>query len=358
MPRRGGHGDGKETPGSGGPAQTRPAGASVVVDCALYEKGVRRPGTLELHEAMDAAKANPGSFAWIGLHAPEAQDLAEIAAAFDLHPLAVEDAVNAHQRPKLERYDDTLFLVLKTIVYVDHEHLTATSEVVDTGEIMVFAGEDFVVAVRHGSAPPLAEVRRRLQADPATLALGPAAVMHAIADQTVDDYLRVAERVADDFDELEADVFSPHSKNDAERIYQLKRELMEFKRAVMPLARPLERLSTEELPGDNTTMGAYWRDVADHLAQVRERLAGFDELLDSILTASLARVTVQQNTDMRRIAAIAALLAVPTMIVGIYGMNFDHMPELRWTYGYPMALAAMAGACTFLFRAFRRNGWL
>ncbi|NUU26147.1 MAG: magnesium and cobalt transport protein CorA [Streptomycetaceae bacterium] len=337
------------------------AGSSVI-DCALYEKGVRRPGPLGVHEALDAAKASSDGFVWIGLHAPTTEDFSEIAAAFDLHPLAVEDAVHAHQRPKLELYDDNLFMVLKTIVYVEHDRLTATSEVVDTGEVMVFAGEHFVVAVRHGSAPPLRDLRRELEGDPERLARGPAAVLHAIADRTVDDYMRVIDKVEADFEELEADVFSPHTGNDdGERIYQLKRELMEFKRAVLPLAAPLDRLAAARLPGIDAAMdemSAYFRDVADHLTLARERLAGFNELLDSILTASLARVGIQQNTDMRRIASIAAILAVPTMIVGIYGMNFDHMPELRWTYGYPVVLAVMATSCLVLFRAFRRNGWL
>ncbi|MGC0416481.1 magnesium and cobalt transport protein CorA [Embleya sp. AB8] len=332
--------------------------APVVVDCALYDRGVRRPGEVALQEALDAAEAGEDSFVWIGLHEPLAEDLAELAAAFDLHPLAVEDAVEAHQRPKLERYDDTLFLVLKTIVYVEHDALTATSEVVDTGELMVFAGAKFVVVVRHGSAPPLTDLRRELEADPAMLAHGPAAVVHAITDRVVDDYLLVADKVENDFERLEVDVFAPRASNDAERIYQLKRELIEFKRAVLPLARPLEQLATGALPGDGTVFDAYLRDVADHLTQVRERLVGFDELLDSILSASLAAVTVQQNTDMRKIAAIAAILAAPTLIVGIYGMNFEHMPELKWSYGYPTVLVGMATVCTAMFRAFRRNGWL
>jgi magnesium transporter len=340
------------------PVQAREPNEPAVVDCALYENGVRRPGALAPHQALDAARAKPGSFVWIGLHSPTTQDLKEITDAFDLHPLAVEDAVNAHQRPKLERYDDTLFLVLKTIVYVEHDTLTATSEVVDTGEIMLFAGDSFVVAVRHGSAPPLTEVRRRLEADPTRLALGPDAVVHAIADQVVDDYLTVADKVEEDFERLEADVFSPRRTDDGERIYQLKRELIEFKRAVIPLTRPLERLVEGDIPGVDAAIAPYLRDVQDHLAQVRERLAGFTELLDSILSASLARVTVQQNTDMRKISAVAAIIAVPTMLVGIYGMNFDHMPELRWTYGYPAVVALMVTTCATLFHGFRKNGWL
>ncbi|MFE2872489.1 magnesium/cobalt transporter CorA [Embleya sp. NPDC059259] len=352
-PRRFRHGSGATpTPGSGA------ARAPVVVDCALYDKGVRRPGEVALSDALDAAEAGEDTFVWIGLYAPLAEDLAGVADAFDLHPLAVEDAVEAHQRPKLEYYDDTLFLVLKTIVYVEHDALTATSEVVDTGEIMIFAGEKFVVVVRHGSAPPLVELRQSLEADPAMLAHGPASVVHAITDRVVDDYLRVADKVEDDFERLEVDVFSPRPSNDAERIYQLKRELIEFKRAVLPLARPLERLSAVALPGVGTGFDAYLRDVADHLALVRERLAAFDELLDGILSASLAGVTVRQNTDMRKIAAIAAILAVPTLIVGIYGMNFEHMPELKWTYGYPTVLTVMVTACVLMFRAFRRNEWL
>ncbi|MFI0722964.1 magnesium/cobalt transporter CorA [Streptomyces sp. NPDC021224] len=330
--------------------------ADVVVDCAVYEDGCRA-ASLPPQQALDEARKR-GGFAWIGLHEPEAEHIAEIAEVFGLHPLAVEDAVQAHQRPKLERYGDTLFLVLKTIVFVEHEKLTATSEVVDTGEVMIFLGPDFVVVVRHGSAPGLSRVRRALEARPDMLAHGPSAVLHAITDQVTDDYLDVADAVELDVEALETDVFSSTHVDDAERIYQLKREMIEFKHAVFPLARPLERL-TEGADGLlDTEMRRYFRDVSDHLSHVRERLVSNSELVDGLLAANLSQLAVQQNVDMRRISAGAAILAIPTMIAGFYGMNFHHMPELGWTYGYPLMLGVTITLSTIVFRAFRRIGWL
>ncbi|MEV8096486.1 magnesium and cobalt transport protein CorA [Kitasatospora sp. NPDC085879] len=332
--------------------------ARAVVDCALYEDGLRLPEQVDLSEVLQRIGEKDGRFVWIGLYQPAAEQFAEIAAAFDLHPLAVEDAVRAHQRPKLERYGDTLFLVLKTITYVEHDKVTATSEIVDTGEIMVFAGPGFAIVVRHGSAPPLAAVRRDLEAAPELMALGPTAVLHAVADHVVDRYLEVADAFERDVEELETAVFSHERTDDAGRIYQLKRELLEFKRAVVPLGVPLQRLADGTLPLVPAAIAAYLRDAADHHAQAKERILAFDELISSILAASMARLSMQQNTDMRRISAWAALAAVPTMTAGVYGMNFDHMPELRWTFGYPAVLALTATVCVLIFRAFRRNDWL
>lgn len=329
-----------------------------VVDCALYKHGERRAGTLPLTEAMHAARTSPDSFVWIGLREPTTDQLTVVADAFDLHPLAVEDAVHAHQRPKLERYDDSLFLVLKTTVYVEHDRLTPTSEVVSTGEIMIFAGRDFAVVVRHGDSPDLRVVRQRLETQPELLAHGPAAVVHAIADTVVDQYLDVVRAVETDVEQVEADVFSPERTDDSGRVYQLKREVLELRRAVVPLAMPLRELAEARVPGVDPEIGAYLRDVSDHLTQASERITGFAELLDSVLSANLAQLTVRQNTDLRRISAWAAIIAVPTMIVGVYGMNFDHMPELRWTFGYPLVLAVIVIACTLMYRAFRRNDWL
>ncbi|MFD3549974.1 magnesium and cobalt transport protein CorA [Streptomyces sp. NPDC058655] len=331
---------------------------SAVVDCALYEDGRRVPGQVNLGKITERIAPEDGRFAWIGLYEPTAEQLQEVAEAFGLHPLAVEDAVHAHQRPKLERYDDMLFLVLKTIVYVDHEKVTSTSEIVDTGEIMVFAGPGYAITVRHGSAPPLDDVRRRLQEDPQHLGCGPAAVLHAVADMVVDRYVDVADCFAGDVDTLEAEVFSPDSPVDAGRIYQLKRELLEFKRAVMPLAPALQRLSEGTLPQIPREVAAYFRDVADHHQRVSEQILSFDELISGMLSASIAQLGVQQNADMRRISAWAALIAVPTMIVGVYGMNFEHMPELGSPYGYPAVWVLIITACTVVHRALRRNKWL
>ncbi|WP_329447616.1 magnesium and cobalt transport protein CorA [Streptomyces sp. NBC_01426] len=330
---------------------------SAVVDCALYEDGQRIPGQVNLGKVLDRIDPEAGRFAWIGLYEPTEEQLQEVAEAFGLHPLAVEDAVHAHQRPKLERYEDMLFLVLKTIVYVDHDKITATSEIVDTGEIMVFAGPGYAITVRHGSAPPLEGVRQQLQDDPRQLGCGPAAVLHAVADMVVDRYVEVADSFADDVDTLESEVFSPDRPVDAGRIYQLKRELLEFKRAVMPLAPALRRLS-EETPQIPREVATYFRDVADHHQRVSEQILSFDELITGMLSAGIAQLGVQQNADMRRISAWAALIAVPTMIVGVYGMNFEHMPELTSPYGYPAVWAVIIVACSVVYRALRRNKWL
>ncbi|MFI6641446.1 magnesium and cobalt transport protein CorA [Streptomyces sp. NPDC050504] len=341
-----------------------PSASTAVVDCGVYRDGhrVKDEACLTPREAMRRVR-DGGGFAWIGLHEPTEEEFAGIAAEFGLHPLAVEDAVHAHQRPKLERYDDTLFTVFKTIHYVEHAELTATSEVVETGEVMCFTGPDFVITVRHGGQGSLRALRHRLQDDPELLAKGPSAVLHSIADHVVDGYIAVADAVQDDIDEIEIDVFSAPTKGatrgtDTARIYQLKREVLEFKRAVMPLLRPMQLLSERPMRLVDPDIQKYFRDVADHLARVQEQVVGFDELLNSILQANLAQATVAQNEDMRKITSWAAIVAVPTMICGVYGMNFEHMPELKWKYGYPMVLTAIVGICFTIHRTLKRNGWL
>ncbi|GGY83099.1 magnesium transporter CorA [Streptomyces olivaceoviridis] len=335
-----------------------PLGSSVV-KCVTYQDGVRVPGCADLVDAVRLVRKTGEGFVWLGLHEPTDREFTGIAELFDLHPLAVEDAVEAHQRPKLERYGDTLFAVFKTVCYVEHEQLTATSEVVDTGEIMVFVGEDFVITVRHGRHGSLGPLREELEADPHQLAKGPAAVLHAIADHVVDDYLSVTDAVQADIDQVETDVFSENgARLDAGRIYQMKRELLELKRAVVPLGRPVEELATRPIRVVAPEIQTYFRDVLDHLIRAKEQIAAFDELLNSILQAHLAQVTVAQNEDMRKITAWAAVVAVPTMVCGVYGMNFEHMPELHWRFGYPLIMAVTAGACLAVYRGFRRNGWL
>ncbi|MGW7062256.1 magnesium/cobalt transporter CorA [Streptomyces sp. NPDC054904] len=332
---------------------------SAVVNCVVYLDGVRQDGCAEADEALRRVRKAGDGFVWIGLHEPSQEELAGLAGLFGLHPLAVEDAVNAHQRPKVERYDDTLFAVFKTVRYVEHEELTATSEVVETGEMMAFVGTDFVITIRHGGRGTLGPVREALEAEPEQLAKGPAAVLHAMADHVVDDYVAVTDAVQSDMDAVETAVFSEHGgRGDAGRIYQLKRELLELRRAVAPLGRPLEQLATQPIPVIPPEIRAYFRDVADHLTRATEQIGAYDGLLDSILQAHLAQVTVAQNEDMRKITAWAAIVAVPTMVCGVYGMNFDHMPELRWAYGYPLVLGVMAVACFVIHRGFRRNGWL
>ncbi|MYT05105.1 MULTISPECIES: magnesium and cobalt transport protein CorA [Streptomyces] len=335
-----------------------PLGTSVV-NCVTYKEGARIPVDGDLVDTVERVRKNRDGFVWLGLHEPSDHEFEGIADLFDLHPLAVEDAVEAHQRPKVERYGETLFAVFKTVCYVEHEELTATSEVVNTGEIMVFVGEDFVITVRHGSHGSLGPLREELESDPGQLAKGPAAVLHAIADHVVDGYLDVTDSVQSDIDLVETAVFADNgARVDAGRIYQLKRELLELKRAVVPLSRPLEELSTRPIQVVAPEIQAYFRDVSDHLLRAKEQIAAFDELLNSILQAHLAQVTVAQNEDMRKITAWAAVIAVPTMVCGVYGMNFDHMPELHWTFGYPLVMSVIAVACAVLYRGFRRNGWL
>ncbi|MFJ7158163.1 magnesium and cobalt transport protein CorA [Streptomyces sp. NPDC101118] len=333
---------------------------STVVNCITYRDGQRHGGFRSVSEALARVRKDGEGFLWLGLHEPGEEEFAGVAELLGLHPLAVEDAVHAHQRPKVESYGDVLFAVFKSVCYVEHERLTATSEVVGTGEIMVFAGPDFVVTVRHGHHGSLGPLREALEADPGQLAKGPAAVLHAIADHVVDEYLAVADAVQNDIDQVEAEVFAADGARGADpgRIYQLKRELLELKRAVVPLARPVQQLAGQPMAGIDAEIRTYFRDVGDHLARVTEQIASFDALIDSILQAHLAQVTVAQNEDMRKITAWAAIVAVPTMVCGVYGMNFDHMPELRWTYGYPLVLGVMAVACFVIHRGFRRNGWL
>jgi magnesium transporter len=340
------------------PAEQAIGADSAIVDWAFYRNGERQHDVPSYAEAVRQARKG-GGFVWIGLFEPTEDQLADIAAEFDLHPLAVEDAIEAHQRPKLERYDETLFAVFKTVCYVEHEQLTATSEVVNTGEIMVFVGREFVITVRHGRHGSLGPLREELESDPQQLAKGPAAVLHAIADHVVDDYLSVTDSVQGDIDEVETAVFAENgARVDPGHIYQLKRELLELKRAVVPLGRPLEDLATRPIRVVDPEIQAYFRDVSDHLLRAKEQIAAFDELLNSILQAHLAQVTVAQNEDMRKITAWAAIIAVPTMVCGVYGMNFEHMPELHWQFGYPLVMAVISVACLTLYRGFRRSGWL
>ncbi len=327
--------------------------ASAVVDCGVYEGGERVGGRIELEAALEKAAACTAGFAWIGLHDPSSQVVEAVGAHFDLHPLAVEDAVHAHQRPKLDTFGDSLLLVLKTARYVDHE------ELVEIGEILVFAGSNFVVTVRHGEGSPLHEVRTDLEAHPDLLGLGPSSVVYAVADRVVDDYLPVIDGFATDIEEVEAEVFSGAGANPAERIYRLKREVLEFKRAVHPLLVPMQRLTDRQrgLPLDPRTTD-YFRDVQDHLVRDAERIAGFDEILAGVLQANLAQLTVRDNQDLRKISAWVAIIAVPTMVVGIYGMNFDYMPELQWRFGYPLVLLLILVICAALYWRFKRTGWL
>lgn len=332
-----------------------------IVEYAAYVDGERISASgivecLELVRRHNARSTGPRAFVWVGLHEPAAPEVEWLAEVFDLHPLSVEDAVKAHQRPKVERYGDSLFMVLKTIAYLDHDELTATSEIIATGEIMVFLGADFVVTVRHGRHCPLTEVRERIEDNRELLDRGPAGVLHAISDHVVDRYLQVADLMQLELEEVEAAVFADVSSRDINRIYQLKREMLDLKRAVTPLQAPLSALPQRRvIPSE---MREYFRDVGDHLSRVCEQVESSNELCSSILQAALARSNALANEDMRKISSWVAILAVPTMIAGIYGMNFDFMPETRQVWGYPAVLTVMISICVLLHRGFRRNGWL
>ncbi|MEU4341676.1 magnesium and cobalt transport protein CorA [Nocardia sp. NPDC023852] len=331
--------------------------ARAIVDCAVYVDGCRLPGRFTHAAALAQVRERGAGFVWVGLHDPDEEQMADIAQTFGLHALAVEDAVKANQRPKLERYDDTLVLVMRTVAYVEHE-LHSVSEIVETGEILIFTAPDFVVAVRHGEHSGLATVRKQLEADSDRLRLGPGAVLHAIADYVVDSYIEVTQSVELDVDAMEEEIFTPRSKVAIESIYQLKREVVELRRSVNPLAVPLETLGRGiELPLPKEVR-RYMRDVADHHTAVADRINDFDESLSALIGAALAKTAVQQNTDMRKITAYISIAAVPTMVAGIYGMNFEHMPELRQVWGYPLVLVVIVVICTGLYINLRRNNWL
>ena len=326
----------------------------MIVDNALYRDGRRVDCGLPIDDLVGVhdRAVEAGDFVWVGLHDPTPDELAAVADIYDLHRLAVEDALRAHQRPKLERYDRSLFMALKTLWYVDEE------DAVETGEINVFIGQDFVVTVRHGIGTALHEARTALEGMEQVLAHGPSAVVYAVVDTVVDRYEEVAASLVEDVDEVEASVFSPGRTNDSERIYVLKRELAEMRRAVLPLRDPVARFAAGSVQGIDAAAAPYFRDVGDHLARVADTIDSLDSLLSSAFDAHLAQISIQQNDDMRKISAAVGLVAGPTLIAGVYGMNFDHMPELHWLYGYPAALVLMALSSGAVLWLCRRAGWL
>ena len=334
------------------------AGGSSVVDCGVYVDGKRMAGDFTPDQALEEARSRAGAFVWLGLHAPSEQEMAAIATTYGLHELAVEDAVKAEQRPKLEQFNTVHFLVLRTARYVPHQELTESSQVVETGQMMIFIGEQFVITVRHGDASEMAPVRADLETQRAALLeQGPWAVAYAVTDRVVDHYLDVADDFEADLDQIEEGVFSRDRSAPIQQVYQLKRELVEFRRAVVPLQRPLAAITSSQgvVPKE---IRRYFRDVQDHLTRTVEQVSSYDDLLNSILQARLAQVTVDQNNDMRKIASWAAIATVWTAFAGIYGMNFDYMPELGWKYGYPALVALLSLVTVLLYRALRRNGWL
>ncbi len=337
----------------------------MIVDSAIYVDGKRaaEPGSLE--EAYESCRNRRG-VAWIGLYRPTEEEFASVAGEFGLHPLAVEDATEAHQRPKLERYGDTLFVVLRAARYLDRP------ETVEFGEVHIFVGDAFVVTVRHGEAPHLKEVRGRMEEESGLLRRGPEAVLYAVMDRVVDDYAPVVAGLENDIDEIETEVFSGNP-GVSRRTYELSREVIEFQRATKPLIGILNGLMAGfDKYGIDPELQRYLRDVQDHAIQVNEQVSGFRELLKNILSVNLALVglqqneevkalseaSIQQNEEVKRISAWAAILFAPTLVGTVYGMNFDHMPELHWAAGYPFALVLMLAVSVSLYAVFKRRDWL
>ncbi|TQL68817.1 magnesium transporter [Nocardioides albertanoniae] len=326
----------------------------MIVDSALYRGGARAEVDCAPHDypTLRAGAKHEGDFVWLGLYQPSQHELEEVAAAFDLHPLAVEDALTAHQRPKLERYAGAMFLVVKTLWYVDAE------DAVETGEVAFFIGPDHVITVRHGRGSKLAPARELLESgEEQLLTEGPYSAVYAVVDYIVDGYVNVMEGLTEDVDEVETSVFSDERTQDSARIYRLRRELAEVRRAVMPLREPVRRFANGE-DGIDPDLRPYFRDVLDHLSSISETIENLESLLSSAFEAHMAQLSLQQNEDMRKISAGAALVVVPTLIAGVYGMNFTHMPELDWTFGYPFSLLLMGVVVAGLWVFFRRSGWL
>lgn len=351
-----------QPPGPDSEAADRPS----VVQATLYRDGRRVASPATLADTFRQLREHPDGMAWIGLHRPTESELHSLAGEFDLHELAVEDALEAHQRPKLERYGDTLFVVLRAARYLDAQ------EEVDFGELHIFVGRDFVITVRHGAAPDLSAVRLRMEEDPDLLALGPEAVLYAILDAVVDGYAPVVAGVQNDIDEIETEVFGGDPAV-SRRIYELSREMVEFQRATRPLVGMLHGLMAGFAKyGTDEELQRYLRDVADHVTHTSERVDGFRQALTEILTVNATLVTQQQNAEMRalaeagfeqneeikKISSWAAILFAPTLVGTIYGMNFDNMPELHWAGGYPFAVVLMAVVCTSLYVVFKRKDWL
>ena len=347
------------------PADRSPTGTSMV-DCAVYVAGSRLSSPASLGEMFQALRVLEPAMGWIGLYRPSNDELAALADEFDLHELAVEDAIVAHQRPKLERYGDTLFVVLRAARYLDDV------EEVEFGEVHLFVGPDFVITVRHSEAPDLGAVRRRLESNPDLLALGPEAILYAILDRVVDGYLPVVAGLENDIDEIEVEVFRGDPAV-SRRTYELTREVIEFERATKPLAAVIRALSAGfEKYGIDEELQRYLRDVEDHITAVIEQVDGFRHLLRDILTVNATLVAQAQNEEMRaltetsnaqneevkKISAWAAILFAPTLIGTVYGMNFETMPELGWALGYPFALVLMALVSVTLYTVFKKRDWI
>ena len=325
----------------------------MIVDSAIYVDG-HRSAPLALKEMREASRKK-GGFAWVGLYEPTEEEFASIAGEFGLHEPAVRDTIRAHQRPKVERFGDSLFVVLKAARYLEEK------ETVEFGEIHAFVGSDYVITIRYGEAPELKEVRQRMEGQPELLSKGPFAVLYAFMARVVDNYGPVVEGLENDIDEIEGQVFEGDpgaSPVVSRRIYDLSREVIRFHQAVQPLAGALGQLSEGDTPGIDPKVRRNLRTLRDGALRVTERVEGFRELLSNILSVNLTLIGINQNDQVKKISAWAAMLVVPTLISGIYGMNFEYMPELSWLLGYPFAVLLMVTISLILYRAFKRSGWL
>lgn len=319
----------------------------MIIDCAVYVNGVRQ-ATAAVPEDLDdlLADLTGDDFLWIGVTDPDHAEMERIGAALGMHPLAIEDTLGAHQRPKVERYPDHVFLSVRNVSYSDDD--------ITTHEVNMCLGENYLLTVRHGG-PSLVSARHQAELAPDRLASGPIAALHAVVDTIVDRYEAVAAELVTDVEEVENSVFSPDRTEDSRRIYLLKRETLEFRHAVAPLRDPITRFAHV---ADPPALRPYFRDIGDHLQRALDAIDSIDSLLSNALNAHLAQLSVQQNEDMRKLTAGATLFAIPTAVAGIYGMNFRYMPELDWTFGYPACLAAMGVVCFFVYRRFKKSGWL
>ena len=322
-----------------------------IVNCAAYADG-RRVADVKIEDISEVLK-QADRFVWIGLHEPDADLLKQVQREFGLHDLAVEDALRAHQRPKLELYGDSLFIVLRTA------QLNREARRIDFGETHFFVGARYLVSVRHGASLSYVDVRTRCEATPQLLTKGPGFALYALMDFIVDQYFPIVDALEGELEAVEETIFGETlSRATASRIYELKRDLLEIKRAVSPLVDICNRLMRFDVPliPDDTRL--YFRDVYDHAIRINEMVDTLRELLTTALEANLSLIAVSQNEAMKKLAAWAAIIAVPTMVAGVYGMNFRHMPELDWLYGYPAVMAATLGICGALYIGFRRSGWL
>ncbi|WJY68024.1 magnesium and cobalt transport protein CorA [Corynebacterium auris] len=324
--------------------------------CRVFVDGKRLPGEARISHALEMAQEHENAFVWLSLREPTRAQMDRLRDIFDLHDLIVDDVVTAHQRPKFERYDDQLFLVIRSVQYRDDEEVQDAREIISTGEVQVVIGPNFAITIRHNA--PLPDLSSQLEEDEELAVLGPSAVAWKVADYIVDNYLRVTQALNKDVDELENEVFTPNKSINIDKIYMYKREILEMRHAIDPLGPALRGGMTNNKDLLRKTLRSYFRDVQGNAMIVSDHVSGFDERLSSLLDASVAKVTMQQNSDMRTISAVVGMAAAPTMIAGIYGMNFTNMPELDWRWGYPAVLLTMATVMALMYWWFRRNNWL